>query len=170
MRVWLRLRAFAEWKRAPSPGFVSLRSISPPSPTGRGYPLLLASSAIFIASPASTVPISQRCTSSLVGRVPRNAAIEPAASAIIALTLTLIAIWIEPSASDTVSTLPPVGSRNPLNAFAAGQNERQPQPDARQNTQNTTASTRMSAIACVSREPQRLCTASSGTLTHRLPS
>ena len=41
-------------------------------------------------SPASTVPISQRCTSSQLGRVPRNTAIEPAASAIIALTLTLI--------------------------------------------------------------------------------
>jgi len=44
------------------------------------------------ARPASTVPISQRCTSSQVGLVPRNSAIEPAASAIMALTLTLIAM------------------------------------------------------------------------------
>ena len=64
------------------------------------------SSAIRTASPASTVPISQRCTNSQVGRVPRKSAIDPAASAIIALTLTLIAIWIDPSASDCVSTLP----------------------------------------------------------------
>ena len=53
------------------------------------------SSAIFTASPASTVPISQRCTNSQIGRVPRNSAIEPAASAISALTLTLMAIWVE---------------------------------------------------------------------------
>jgi hypothetical protein len=52
----------------------------------------LVSSAILTASPASTVPISQRCTNSHVGRVPRNSAIDPAASAMAALTLTLIAI------------------------------------------------------------------------------
>src|SRR5260370_506152 len=71
-----------------------------------------ASNAIFTASPASTVPISQRCTNSQVGRVPRNSAIDPAASAIMALTLTLMTIWIEPSASDCVSTLPIAGSMN----------------------------------------------------------
>ena len=42
----------------------------------------------------------------------RNSAIDPAASAMIALTLTLIAIWIEPSASDCVRTLPSPGSMN----------------------------------------------------------
>ena len=52
------------------------------------------------------MPISQRCTSSQTGRAPRKSAIEPAASAIIAFTLTLIAIWIEPSAIDCVRTLP----------------------------------------------------------------
>ena len=62
--------------------------------------------------PASTVPISQRWTISQVGRVPRKAAIEPAAIAIIALTKTLIAIWIAPSAIDCVSTLPAAGSMN----------------------------------------------------------
>ncbi len=61
-----------------------------------------ASNAILSASPASTVPISQRCSNNQVGRVRRNSAIEPAASAINALTLTLIAIWIDPSASDCV--------------------------------------------------------------------
>src|SRR6266567_6200486 len=71
-----------------------------------------ASNAIRSASPASTVPISQRCSNSQVGRVPRNSAIEPAARAIMALTLTLSAIWIDPSASDCVSTLPCAGSMN----------------------------------------------------------
>src|SRR5712664_1802555 len=69
------------------------------SPHGR-----FASNAIFMARPASTVPISQRCTNNHVGRVPRNNAIDPAVSAINALTPTLIAIWINPSASDCVST------------------------------------------------------------------
>ena len=44
--------------------------------------------------------------------MPRKSAIDPAASAIIALTLTLITIWIDPSASDCVSTLPAAGSMN----------------------------------------------------------
>jgi len=70
------------------------------------------SSAIRTASPASTVPISQRCTNNQVGRVPRNSAIDPAASAMAALTLTLIAIWVKPSASDWVSTLAAAGSMN----------------------------------------------------------
>src|ERR1700674_3444062 len=61
---------------------------------------LFVSNAILTASPASTVPISQRCTNSQVGRVPRNSAIDPAASAMAALTLTLIAVWINPSVSD----------------------------------------------------------------------
>src|SRR5260221_6697372 len=72
----------------------------------------LVSSAIRTARPASTVPISQRCTNSQVGLVPRNTAIDPAASAIVALTLTLMAIWIAPSASDCVNTLPTAGSMN----------------------------------------------------------
>src|ERR1700726_314182 len=79
---------------------------SPASGRGEDPHARRVSSAIRSASPASTVPISQRCTSSQVGRVPRNSAIEPAASAIPALTLTLITIWIDPSASDCVSTLP----------------------------------------------------------------
>jgi hypothetical protein len=65
-----------------------------------------ASNTIFIANPASTVPISQRCTNSQLGRVPRNNAIEPAVSAIMAFTLTLMTIWIDPSTSDCASTLP----------------------------------------------------------------
>src|SRR5436309_830830 len=86
-----------------------------PSPTrgeGRKDHARFASNASFIASPASTVPISQRCSNSHVGRVPRKRAIDPAASAIPALTLTLITVWIVPSSSDCVSTLPTVGSMN----------------------------------------------------------
>src|SRR6476469_5834363 len=71
-----------------------------------------ASNAILTASPVSTAPISQRCSNNHVGRVPRTRAIEPAASAIPALTLTLIMVWIEPSVSDCVSTLPTAGSIN----------------------------------------------------------
>ena len=71
-----------------------------------------ASSAPSARKPASTVPISQRCTISQVGRVPRNPVIEPAVSAIIALTLTLMTIWIVPSTIDCISTLPCAGSMN----------------------------------------------------------
>src|ERR1700731_1428031 len=78
----------------------------------QGHPPRRVSSAIRTASPASTVPISQRCTNSQVGRVPRNSATDPAASAIIALTLTLITVWIDPSTSDCVRTLPSPGSMN----------------------------------------------------------
>ena len=56
----------------------------------------LVSSAIRTASPASTVPISQRWTRSQIGRWPMNTAIEPAASAIIALTDTLITVCTDP--------------------------------------------------------------------------
>src|SRR5438876_5247894 len=98
----------------PSPGSQRRSDLSPQA--GRGEEesthARLASNAIRSASPASTVPISQRCSNNQVGRVPRNSAIEPAASAIMALTLTLIAIWIDPSASDCVSTLPCAGSMN----------------------------------------------------------
>ena len=66
---------------------------SSPRMTG-GDHALFASDAIFTASPASTVSISQRRTRSQLGRVPRKRAIDRAASAIIALTLTLITIWI----------------------------------------------------------------------------
>jgi len=51
-------------------------------------------------------PSASAAPNNHVGRVPRNKAIDPAVSAISALTLTLIAIWINPSASDCVSTLP----------------------------------------------------------------
>jgi len=83
-------------------------SLSPLRRIVKDYFLICDSyyAAIRTASPASTVPISQRCTNSQVGRVPRNNAIDPAASAMAALTLTLIAVWMNPSASDCVSTLP----------------------------------------------------------------
>src|SRR5260370_112004 len=72
----------------------------------------IVSSAIGTAWPSSTVPISQRWIKSQAGRSPRNSAIEPAPRAIMALTETLITIWIDPSASACVSTLPAVGSMN----------------------------------------------------------
>ncbi len=58
----------------------------------RGYGIgqRRASVAILSASPTSTVPISQRCTSSQSGRPARKAAIEPAVTAMSALTVTLI--------------------------------------------------------------------------------
>src|SRR5579871_5431853 len=59
-----------------------------------------ASVAIRNARPASTVPISQRCSMSHVGLPERKAAIEPAIITIIALTQTLITICVVPSASD----------------------------------------------------------------------
>ena len=40
------------------------------------------------------MPISQRCTSAQVGRVARNTAMEPAASAIIALAAGSIALFL----------------------------------------------------------------------------
>lgn len=46
------------------------------------------------------MPISQRCTKSHVGRVPRNSAIEPAAKATNAFTLTPMNIWIAPGVID----------------------------------------------------------------------
>jgi len=51
-----------------------------------------AAKAIGYPSPASTVPMSQRCTTIQAGREPRNDAIVPAAVAMSALTLRLIAI------------------------------------------------------------------------------
>ncbi len=44
--------------------------------------------------------------------MPRNIAIDPAVSAITALTLTLMTVWMVPSTSDWVSTLPTAGSMN----------------------------------------------------------
>src|SRR5262249_31114558 len=71
-----------------------------------------ASVAIVIASPISTVPINQRCTTLHSGCAARNMAILPAATAIIALTVPLIAICTKPSASACESTLPAIGSMN----------------------------------------------------------
>src|SRR5882672_4778187 len=88
-----------------TPAFAGHDGIGPPH-------AFLASNANRTARPASTVPISQRCTNSQVGRVPRNTAIDPAASAITALMPTLMTVWIVPSTSDCVSTLPTAGSMN----------------------------------------------------------
>ncbi|MNY80387.1 hypothetical protein D3C86_2214000 [compost metagenome] len=52
------------------------------------------------------------------GRPARKAAMPLAASAIMALTVTLVAIWIEPKTSDWPSTLPSSGRMN------CGSNER----------------------------------------------
>ena len=56
--------------------------------------------AIRTARPASTVPISQRCTVTQLGRVAKNAAIEPAIIATTVLTARLAAICRLPSVSD----------------------------------------------------------------------
>lgn len=59
---------------------------------------------------ASTVLIIQRCTSMKSGRPARKAAIDPAVTAISALTVTLMTICRLPKTSDCSSTLPtPVG-------------------------------------------------------------
>lgn len=71
-----------------------------------------ASVAMRTARPASTVPINQRWTVSHSGRDARNAAIDPAINAIIALTVTLTAICVNPSAIDCVNTLPCSGIMN----------------------------------------------------------
>lgn len=73
--------------------------LSPPGEGEEGRHTFRASTAIRTASLASTVPISRRCTSIQLGRLARNSAIDPAASAVIALTLTLIGNWIAPSAT-----------------------------------------------------------------------
>ena len=46
----------------------------------------------------------QRCTNDQKGRVRKNSAMLPAAVAMRALTLPLIAIWTKPSTTDWVST------------------------------------------------------------------
>ncbi|MCY1246939.1 hypothetical protein D9M72_602170 [compost metagenome] len=56
--------------------------------------------------------MAQRCTTINSGRPARNPAIELAASAIIALTVTLVAIWIEPKIIDCARTLPASGRMN----------------------------------------------------------
>ena len=58
-----------------------------------------------MAKPARTVPISQRCTVCHTGLLVRNAAMEPAMTAIRALTLTLMTICVNP-VSYTHLTLP----------------------------------------------------------------
>ena len=62
--------------------FVICREVSAywvPAFAGHDSYAFRASNAIRSAKPASTVPISQRCTKSQVGRVPRKPAIDPAA-------------------------------------------------------------------------------------------
>src|ERR1700729_1454156 len=75
-------------------------------------PYLRLSTAIRTARPARTVPISQRWISAHDGFAFRNAAIEPAIMAIAALTVTLMTICVDPSASDCKSTLPALRSMN----------------------------------------------------------
>ncbi|MCY1311890.1 hypothetical protein D9M70_622550 [compost metagenome] len=62
--------------------------------------------------------MAQRCTTMNSGRPARKAAMPLAASAIIALTVTLVMIWIDPKTSDWPSTLPSSGRMN------CGSNER----------------------------------------------
>src|ERR1700722_13756733 len=73
---------------------------------------LRLSAAIRTARPARTVPISQRWIRAHEGRAFRNAAIEPAIMAMAALTVTLMTICVDPSASDCNSTRPALRSRN----------------------------------------------------------
>ena len=53
-----------------------------------------------MASPASTVPISQRCTSMKDGRLEKNCATEPAVNAKMALKVKLTAMWVKPKMMD----------------------------------------------------------------------
>jgi hypothetical protein len=82
------------------------------APALAGAPYLRLSTAIRTARPARTVPISQRCISAHDGCAFRNVAIEPAIMAMAALTVTLIMICVDPSASDCESTLPACKSMN----------------------------------------------------------
>src|SRR5258708_11409022 len=59
-----------------------------------------ASVAMRTARPASTVPISQRCTATQAGRELRNAAMLPAMNTMRELTLMLTPIWVMPRMSD----------------------------------------------------------------------
>lgn len=64
------------------------------------------------ASAAKTVPITHRCIMIQRGLRVRKAAIEPAASVIIVLTLRLTVICVKPRIIDCAKTLPCCGSMN----------------------------------------------------------
>src|SRR5690606_18554660 len=84
----------------------------PGAPTLRGYGQRRASRAMCTASPASTVPISQRWMASHNGRAPRKPAMVPAARTIMALTARLISTCVMPSVNDCSRMLPWPGWMN----------------------------------------------------------